>query len=116
MRKYVVIVLALFFAVAMAGVAIAEKEMYSVNGPVLSVDSKAKTLTVKATETTVAPPTRWKGEVTFMTDKMTKISLGKKSGKFKDIKVGDNVEVKFHEKDRKTIADQITIAERAKKK
>lgn len=114
MRKYAVIFISLVFVIAIAGIAIAEKEMNSLSGPVLSVDSKSKTLVVNATETTISSPTRWKGEVPFMTDKMTKISIGKKSGKFKDIKVGDKVEVKFHEKDGKAIADQITLPERPK--
>ncbi len=117
MRKILAIIAAMFFALSLVSVAgAAEKQMYtkdqiySVRGPVLAVDSAAKTLTVKSIELSKSPSRRWKGDITFITDDSTKIVMGKKSETFQDLKAGEKVMVKFHEKDGKYIADTVRIS------
>jgi hypothetical protein len=84
--------------------------MYSLKGPVVSVDAGAKTVTVHSVEgVTAAADNRWKGDVTFATNDMTKISMGKHKKTFTDLKAGQNLKVKFHEKDGKSVAVEIVI-------
>ncbi len=117
MKKLLTVGVAMIFVVSLAMVAIAADQMYSLKGPVLSVDSKAKTVTVRSVEgVTEAANNIWKGDVTFATDKMTKISMDKKHKTFKAIKKGQEVEVIFHEKNGKHIADKIMISAEKKAK
>ena len=110
MKKVLVIGLALIFVVSLAIVAIASEEMYSLKGPVVSVDAGAKTVTVHSVEgVTTADNNRWKGDVTFSTDDMTKISMHKEMKTLNDLKAGQNVKVKFHEKDGKSVAVEIMM-------
>lgn len=117
MRKMLALAVALFFVFSLVSVAgAAEKQMYtkdqiySVSGSVLAVDASAKTLTVRSKEPSRSPSLRWKGDITFITDDNTKIAAGKKAEAFQDLKAGEKVMVKFHEKDGKYIADTVRIA------
>ncbi len=117
MRKVLAIVVAMFFVFSLASVAgAAEKGMYtkgqvySVRGPILAVDSSAKMLTVKSMESSKSPSEIWKGDMTFVTSDDTKIVMGKKVETFQDLKAGEKVVVKFHEKDGKYIADSVRIS------
>lgn len=105
-----VLTIALIFVMSMAIVAFAAEEMYSVKGPVVSVDAAAKTVTVHSVEgVTTAADNRWKGDVIFVTNEMTKISMDMKKKTFSDIKANQNVTVKFHVKNGKDVADEIMI-------
>ncbi|MGO9379055.1 MAG: hypothetical protein ACLP29_10970 [Dissulfurispiraceae bacterium] len=109
MKKILTVVVAMLFVVSLAMVASAA-EMYSLKGSVVKVDSSAMTVTVKSVEgVKEAADNRWKGEIPFATDTMTKISMGKATKTFEDIKVGQKVKVKFHEKDGNPVADKIMI-------
>ncbi len=117
MRKILAMIAAMFFAFSLVSIAgAAEKQMYSkeqmysISGPVVSVDSTARTLTVKSIEKSKSPSLRWKGDMTFITDDNTKIAMGKKSETLQDLKAGEKVAVKFHEKDGKYIADTVLIS------
>jgi Cu/Ag efflux protein CusF len=117
MKQLLTVGVAMIFVVSLAMVAIAADQVYSLKGPVLSVDSKAKTVTVHSIEgVTAAANNIWKGDVTFTTDKKTKISMHKKNKTFKAIKAGQEVEVMFHEKDGKHVADKIMISAEKKAK
>ena len=110
MKKVLSIGLALIFVISLAVVAIAKEEMYSLKGPVVSVDAAAKTVTVHSVEgVTTAADNRWKGDVTFTTNDMTKISMGKQNKTFDDLKTGQKLKVKFHEMDGKSVAVEIMI-------
>lgn len=116
MEKFLAILVAMFFVFSLVSVAgAAEKQMYSkdqmysVRGPVLAVDAAAKTLTVKSIERDKSPSLRWKGDITFITGDNTKFAMGKKVETFQDLKAGEKVLVKFHEKDGKYIADTVRI-------
>ena len=115
MKKLLILVVALFCMTAfVSGVTAAEK-MYSLKGPVVSVDASANTVTVKAIEgVTTAANNRWEGEVIIKVDKMTKISMGKKKMMIEDLKAGENVMVKFHEQNGKPVADKIMISKKMK--
>ncbi len=117
MRRILAMAVALVFVFSLVSVVgAAEKQVYtkddiySVRGPVLSVDGAAKTLTVKSIERTKSPAIRWKGDMTFLTGENTKFAMGKKAESFQDLKAGEKVIVKFHEKDGKYIADIVRIA------
>lgn len=103
MRKVFATFIAVFFAlslVSVANVAAAAKEkIYSLKGEVVSVDTVAKTLTVKGK----------KGEETFATSEMTKINMGKKHETFENIKAGEKVLVKYYKKNGKEMAEHIRI-------
>jgi len=117
MKKVFVIGFALIFVVSLAIVAVAAEEMYSLKGPVVSVDAAAKTVTVHSVEgVTSAADNRWKGNVTFVTNDMTKISMKKEKKTFNDLKEGQNLKVKFHEKDGKSVAVEIAIMSEKKAK
>jgi len=110
MKKVLAIGLALIFVVSFAVVAIAAEEMFSLKGPIVSVDAGAKTVTVHSVEgVTTRADNRWKGNVIFVTNDMTKISMDNKNKTFNDLKADQNVKVKFHEKDGKSIAVEIMI-------
>ncbi len=100
--------IALFFVMSLASVAVAKE--YSVKGEVLSIDTAAKTVTVKTINSTLSSPVRFKGDIPFMTNDMTKVTMGKKKETLASLKTGDMVKVKFHEKDGKDIADHILIS------
>ncbi|MGO9611573.1 MAG: hypothetical protein ACLPX5_00850 [Dissulfurispiraceae bacterium] len=109
MKKMLTVIVAMCFIVSAVMVAVAA-EKYSVKGPVLSVDPAGKTVTVKATEQVSEKATnRWKGDVTFVTDNMTKVMMGKKSKNFDALKAGQEVKVVFHEKGDTVVAEKIII-------
>jgi len=118
MKKVLAIGLALIFVISVAAAATAaKKEMFSLKGPVVSIDAAAKTVTVHSVEgVTTAADNRWKGDMTFDTNEMTKISMDKGKKKFTDIKTGQNVEVKFHVMDGKNVAAKIMIMPEKKTK
>lgn len=101
MKRTFALAVAVFFVMSLAGVAAAaEKEkLPSLKGEVVSVDSAAKTLTVKGT----------KGEETIATDDMTKIWMGKQKETFNDIVSGEKVAVRYSQKDGKLLAHSIRI-------
>jgi len=113
-KRIFALAVAVLFVAAMACGVLAAEKLSSLNGEVVSVDVKAKTVTVKAITTTTTPTTITKGEITFATDKKTKISAGKKSQTLKNLKAGDMVEVQYHSKGNKDIADKILIAPKPK--
>jgi len=57
-KKIMALTIALLFVASLAAVAVAG-ETYSVKGGIVSVDPAAKTLTVKAVNTTISSPTRF---------------------------------------------------------
>lgn len=111
MKKVLTICLTLVFVISFAIVTFAKEEMYSLKGPVVSVDAAAKTVTVHSVEgVTTAADNRWKGDVTFVTNDKTKISMNKEKKTLDDLKAGQNLKVKFHEKkDGKFVAVEIMI-------
>jgi S1-C subfamily serine protease len=117
MKKVLAIGLVFIFVISLATVAIAKEEMYTLKGSVVSVDAGAKTVTVHSVEgVTAAADNRWKGDIIFATDDMTKISMHKKMETLNDLKAGQNVRVKFHEKDGKSVAVGIMIMSGGKAK
>ena len=110
MKQLIALATALLFTLSFAIVAMAAEETYSLKGPIVSIDTAAKTVTVHSVEgVTTAADNRWKGDVTFATSEMTKISMKKEKKTFDDLKAGQNVSVKFHEKDGKSVAVAIKI-------
>jgi|MudIll2142460700_1097286.scaffolds.fasta_scaffold68694_2 Cu/Ag efflux protein CusF len=113
-KRILGLAVAVLFVAVFAQGAIAAEKLSSFKGEIVSVDTKAKEVTVKAISTTTTSTTIVKGEMTFATDKKTKISAGKKSQKLKNLKTGDMVEVQYHSKGNKDIADSILVTPKPK--
>ncbi len=112
-RRIAAIGMAIFFVLSLAGIAsAAASSTYSTQGQVLSVDTAAKTLTVKTINTTISSPSRFKGDIPFVTNNKTQIAMGKKHETLASLKAGDMVKVVFYEKDGKNIADRIMVTSR----
>lgn len=106
-KRIFALAVAVMCVAAFAYGAVAAEKLSSFKGEVVSVDTKAKTVTVKAVTSTTTSPTIVKGEMTFATDKKTKITAGSQA--LKKLKAGDMVEVQYHSKGNKDIADKILI-------
>jgi len=113
-KKILGLAIAVLCVAAVAYGAVPAEKPSPFKGEVVSVDTKAKTVTVKAISTTTTSTTIVKGEMTFATDKKTKIKADKKSLTLKKLKAGDMVEVQYHSKGGKDIADSIVIAPKPK--
>lgn len=118
MKKVIALLVAMLFALSVAGHAIAAemkemKEMKEaapaqkmapakvkqVTGEVTAIDAAAKTLTVKGKA----------GEVALTADDKTTVKIGKEKKALTDVKVGDKVTVKYTEMDGKNVAKSIIV-------
>ena len=108
-KRIFTLAIAVLFVVAFANSTFAAGKLSSLKGEVVSVDLGAKAVAVKAINGTKIPTTITEGQLTFNTEQMTKISMGKKHEGLGDLKVGDMVLVKYHSKDGKNMADSILV-------
>ncbi len=108
-RRILAVAVAVLFAATFTGAAVAAEKWSSLKGEVVAVDLNAKTVTVKAVNTPKMGTSIVEGQLTFAVDHMTKISMGKKHEALGKIKAGDMVEVKYHAKDGRDIADSLLI-------
>ncbi len=108
-KRILAVAVALLFVAAFANAAVAAVKLSSLKGEVVAVDLSAKTVTVKAVNAPKMPTTIVEGQLTFAVDNMTKISMGKKHEALGKIKAGDMVEVKYHTKDGRDIADSLLV-------
>ena len=113
-KRILGLAVAVLFVAVFAHGAVPAENLSPFKGEIVSVDTKAKTVTVKSITTTTTSTTIVKGEMTFATDKKTKISAGKKSQTLKKLKAGDMVEVQYHSKGGKDIADSILVTPKPK--
>ena len=115
MKKFLILVVAFCCVTAFVTGATAAEKLYSLKGSVVSVDSSANTVTVKAMEgVTTAANNRWEGDVVFKLVETTKISMGKKNMTLEDLKPGENVKMKFHEENGKPVANKIMVSKKMK--
>lgn len=77
--------------------------MSTISGEVIAVNPSAGTLTLRSGPRSGSPA----GQFTFATDKMTSITSCAQNGTLRDIGVGQDVTVTYHEKDGKFFADVI---------
>lgn len=108
-RRVVVVVVGLVLVMSYAIVANAQEKMSTLKGEVIAVDNYAKTLTVKASETSEPYMTGKDHVFSFDTNEMTNVKMCTMNKSFRDIGVGEKVTLTYHEKDRKLIADAIDI-------
>jgi len=108
-KRIFALAITVLFVVALANSAFAAEKLLSLKGEVVSVDLGAKAVTVKAINGTTIPTRITEGQLTFATDHMTKITMGKKHEKLGELKAGDMVVVKYHSKDGKNVADSILL-------
>jgi hypothetical protein len=108
-KKTIVIIVAVLFTFALASVSFAvekKAEMPKVNhvaGKVKAVDTAAQTLTI-------AEKLKGKEKETVVTvDEETSITMGKAKKMLADVKVGNNVVVKYTEVEGKNVAKSVAI-------
>lgn len=120
MKKVIALLVAMLFALSVAGHAIAAEtkeaapaekkeaapaqkmapaKVKQVTGEVTAIDAAAKTLTVKGKA----------GEVALTADDKTTVKIGKEKKALTDVKVGDKVTVKYTEMDGKNVAKSIIV-------
>ncbi len=99
-KKILALAVALLFLVAFTNPALAKGSFQSLKGVVSSVDTWAKTLTVKEK----------KGEATIVADEATIVMVGKEKKSFDVLKEGEHVTVKYQKKEGKLVATDITVA------
>lgn len=123
-RKAAVLLTGLFAVVAAALFATSfahsayddQGKMVSFKGEVIAIDPAANTFTAKSIESAEeSSPITLKGELTFVMDELTKVKECDKDMAFSDLKVGDHVSVSYHEKEGKSLADNIAIEALGKK-
>lgn len=120
MKKVIALLVAMLFALSVAGLAIAAEKkeaapaekkeaapaqekapvkVKQVTGEVTAIDAAAKTLTVKGKA----------GEVALTADDKTTVKIGKEKKALADVKVGDKATVKYTEMDGKNVAKSIIV-------
>lgn len=120
MKKVIALLVAMLFALSVAGLAIAAEKkeaapaekkeaapaqkkapakLKQVTGEVTAIDAAAKTLTVKGKA----------GEVALTADDKTTVKIGKEKKALADVKVGDKATVKYTEMDGKNVAKFIIV-------
>ncbi len=97
--RMLAVAVAVLFLVAFTSPALAKVTLHSLKGEITSVDTTAKTLSVKEK----------KGEATISTDEMTKFTMGKEKKAFDDLKTGEKVKVSYHKENGKLVANKIVI-------
>src|SRR5271169_5850768 len=124
MSKLFSTVVVLFFALSLASVAVAYKDTGTFRGHVVAIDKYAGTLTVRSSgaDSKVSPPASWPyagsrseygkedaftgpyksaGEFTFGIDDKTRVMMCNLSRDFRDISVGDGVNLNYRDKNGK---------------
>ena len=129
MKKTIAIILVVLFALAMTSLSFAAEEKKTTPAPVAkkaepikpAVTLKYVTGVVKAVDTvakTVTVTKKVKGkevETAVIVDEKTSIAMGKNKKELADVKVGNNVTVKYAEVEGKNVAKSISIKPAKKK-
>jgi hypothetical protein len=114
-KKTIVIIVAVLFTFALASVSFAVEKKAEMAKPtempkVNHVIGKVKTVDIAAQTLTIAEKVKGKEkETVFTVDKETSITMGKEKKTFADLKVGNDVLVKYTEVEGKNVAKIIAI-------
>ena len=103
-----VAVVATLFVISLS--AVAQGSIVSYTGEVVAFDPAARTLTVRAIESSETMGIWMKGELTFTIDDSTTVMACNELKKYEDIRVGDAVTVTYYEKEGKSFADFVSFA------
>ena len=113
MKRTLVMTLAALFVLSLVSAAAAEEKQYSpefsLSGQVVSVNFLARTLSIRWTEPPLTSPAGKASDIDFTMGGTTKVMMCNQDRTFDDIKIGDRVEVKYHEEEGKLFADRIDI-------
>jgi len=121
MNAIVTIVLAVLLTVFLAAVAIAGDHSYAaggqwfqspLRGEVVSVNLSDGTLAIEPINRDVTSSEILQGKLTLSTDDMTSIKTCNNSMDLAEISVGENVNVMYHVKDGRFVAESIDIAKK----
>ncbi len=111
MKKIYTIAIAVFLVLSLISFAVAKEEAGNYWGEVASIDYHAKTVSIKAFSPLVSPDvTGGRTGITFGMDESTDVIKCHTSKDLKNIKVGDAVQIRYHEKNEKYIAESIAVS------
>ncbi len=110
MNKIVAIAIAMFFVLSIVSAVVADEETGSYWGEVNSIDYHAKTVSMKPFAPFISPDaTGGTTGVIFGADERTDVIKCNASKDFQDIRVGELVQIRYHEKNEKYIAESIAV-------
>lgn len=110
MTGMVVMVVGALFVMSFATQVNAQGSKANLKGEVVAIDDYARTVTVKSMETVPSSGIETEDNVTFTTDKETNVTSCTQNMIFSDLKVGEKVNITYHEAEGKLVADVIDIA------
>jgi hypothetical protein len=111
-RTLLVALAALFILSLMSAAAAAEKSYspeFSVSGRVVSADFLTRTLSIRWTEPPLTSAEGKATDITFTMGGTTRVRMCNEDKRFEDIRIGEKVEVKYHEREGKLFADRIDL-------
>ena len=115
MRKTAILALAALFVLGAMSLAVAAEKKGEMHhhavGEVVSVDTAAKTITIK--ETAKGKEAK---EITFTIAENAKVMIHGKPGTIEELKAGDSITVKYETKDGAQVAEEFNVAKPAQKK
>jgi hypothetical protein len=82
---------------------------FSISGQVVSVDFLTRTLNIRWTEPPLTSAEGKATDITFTMGGTTRVMMCNQDMKLDDIKMGQKVEVKYHEREGKLFADRIDL-------
>jgi ribosomal protein S17 len=83
----------------------------TLQGKVVSIDRDKNAVTVKASDKTMSSTERFEGNVTLSTNENTKVTICDSRKSLDEIKIGDQVDVKYHGHSGNIVAEDISIAQ-----
>jgi hypothetical protein len=95
MKNMLAIGAVLLFLLSIAGTAFAEQGMTTFHGRITRIDTHAGTVTVESFQPVVSPSAT--AGFRFLTDETTNVVVCSGSGNLRDVKVGDEVTIRYHE-------------------
>ena len=110
MTGMIVMVVAAIFVMSFATQVNAQGSKANLKGEVVAIDDYARTVTVKSMETIFSYGNSMKDNITVATDKETNVTSCTQNMIFSDLKVGEKVNITYHEAEGKLVADVIDIA------
>ena len=109
MTGMVVMVVGALFVMSFATQVNAQGSKANLRGEVVAIDDYARTVTVKSMETIFSYGNSMKDNITVATDKETNVTSCTQNMIFSDLKVGEKVNITYHEAEGKLVADVIDI-------
>lgn len=105
MKNMLAIGAVLLFMLSLAGTAFAEQGMTTFHGRIIAINTYSGTVTVESFQPVVSPSAT--AGFRFVTDETTHVAMCNGSGNFRDLKVGEDVDIRYREKAGSFVAQTI---------